>query len=704
MPRAERVRDDETFDQFARRFGIDAQTLISLNQQDGSPLQGKLPTAPALTRRNWLMGERNLDLFVPDDAVGGAAVVVGPAEPPACPEPLAPMVNDGYHWLTFETLFNQRPYRKTNQALKLGLYKIPLKRVKVWLRDDVAADLVDRLHKAFFPDLPNKEAIQRISDTLWVWKKKTADKMSAFLLTGTPPKSLASRDQTKVYLMRNVVMPFNFADNGEASHAIGREATTAHGAELEKLKPEWRFWKTASRSLLVDLQPVVKPNKSWNKIVVKPFGWTLATLPAVNPARVGQFERQTDLIVVRNGGTQFNFQALPTVLGVKTGVQFVGWSDQQGVHKDRLEENSIIACLRSDLIAEMNRELGIGNPAADPDIVIQTELLSITEVDPTGTQEFCDGIQVRDFSVLNPAKLYFPPISIPFVALDLKTMQRRFAAVEDPNWSNFWKQHYAVRLGQAKAKLLLRYGLQMGSPNAQNMLIEFNPPANPMAAPTPTGRIVFRDVGDMYLHREVLWARLGGAGLPPQGRGDGIRLRTLRSPVIRYECDVLKVGSAAENWREYVPYETGNLYEIQYGPPGTRFLWFRFSTLSKGTNVAAPSAMGTDPDAYSQGWRAVLEAMCAWGVAHNRAYVSYLENKLGLNLSLDDAAQPDPADRINWARAPNPADYRALPPDGRDAAGIMHNDNQRWEDAAAAKVHAVLASAAGQAAIQRARV
>ena len=46
---------------------------------------------------------------------------------------------------------------------------------------------------------------------------------------------------------------------------------------------------------------------------------------------------------------------------------------------------------------------------------------------------------------------------------------------------------YAELLGRSKAKLMLRYAAQMGTPNSQNMLIEFDQNMN------PTGRLVFRD-------------------------------------------------------------------------------------------------------------------------------------------------------------------------------------------------------------------
>src|SRR5690606_6398310 len=49
----------------------------------------------------------------------------------------------------------------------------------------------------------------------------------------------------------------------------------------------------------------------------------------------------------------------------------------------------------------------------------------------------------------------------------------------------------------AKAKLLLRYGLQMETPNPQNILIQLDRDLK------PTGKIIFRDVSDTFFVKAV---------------------------------------------------------------------------------------------------------------------------------------------------------------------------------------------------------
>lgn len=629
----------------------------------------------------------------------GIVVPSGPVPPGLAREPLLGFNNEEYNWLTYETLFNQRPYRKTNQRCEMGLYRIPLKNIKIFLRDDVDQDVLKQLADAFFPDLdPN--LVLALSNADWPWKKKLPDLCNP----QSPALVVANRSQNILYLKQFAILPFNAEDNDQTSDAIGKKSPTGWGLQLTKLRPapdmSWGFWKTASRSCVVKVKRVKNKNARWQDLLGlslwESWDYTKEDPPSAEVLKraetvelyqsyMGVKERGAVLSTEAQRGQAFRLSDVRDCFSIKTGVRWVGNVDQKGKHKDKLEENSIVACLRSDLIIAFDRQAG-RNQKADKDISIQTELLSITERDmirADGKEAFGDGIQVRDLSVLSPDKIYFPPLSIPFVGLDLKSLKRRYDGVNDPAWCELWKKCYAERLGRAKAMLLLRYGLQMGSPNAQNFLIEFNRPSGADGTPTPTGKFVFRDVGDMYLHREVLWARLGGVGLPPQEIDERTRLRELNSKIIKFECeDLAHVYS-------YYPQETGSLYEIEYGPRGTRFLWHRFSTLSKGSSVENPSPIGTDPDAYSRGWPLVLRTMCDWGLAHNRSYVNYLSTTLGLDFG------------INWDEAPQPDRYTALSEIDVQRADQYYKADLKWEEQAADKVHNILKRQEGQDAIKR---
>lgn len=606
-----------------------------------------------------------------------AHIVVAERPLPDAPEPLANLENRNRLWLTYESLFNQRPYRKINQACAMGLYRIPVKNLRIFLRESVDRELVETLVAAFFPDL-TVDWIEGLSADEWKWKVRRP-----VLGQQSPQKLVANRHQNVLYLSRFAVLPYNFIDNTESSGAIGTKATTTWGSKLVQLEPTWRFWKTASRSCIVELARVKKAGAPWQPINRKgQFKWSYPDNQDVSDEDVGRNERGVDLAGEANKDQAFDHAAVANAFSVKTGVVWVGIRNQQGAHKDKLEENCIVACLRSDLIVERDRAAN-RDPKTDPDLIVQTELLSMTERNPDDNESFGDGVQVRDLSLLDPSKLYIPPISIPFLDRNMNKLVRRFSCCGNEEWRNFWCDSYARAIGRAKALLLLRYGLQMGSPNAQNWLLEFEPGDQPRF----TGRVVVRDVGDAYLHREVIWARYGGNGLPPQERDDRTRLAELKSKIIKYECKEL-----AAKW-DYYPQETGSIYEQQYGPPGTRFLWHRFSTLSKGSSVAVPSQLGTDPDAYSNGWQGVLATMAHWGIAHAQAYVDCIQTALSVNLGID------------WRGAPKPERYLQLANDDQQRADAYYKEDRDWEDGkddgVSVTVHRYLASQEGQQAIKR---
>ncbi len=664
------------FDEFLEHWRVAGAPLNGVTLiNDNQPALAECSTAQvgrglfAQIRHGWLDGI--LQLNVPDDAVEAAV-----PEPPPAPEPLLGLINnDDCNWLTYETLFNQRPYRKTNQACQFGTYRIPLDRVKVFVRDNIDKAQLQQLAEAFFPDL-KPEYVAAFSNNTWPWKPKPA-KILGFV---SPEEMVANRNVNRLFRAQYVIMPFNPVDNGPNTNAIGKTATAEYGAPLKKLRRTWDFYKTASRSSIARLTPLKTRKSPWQPLVTSDYSWTYGSQVAAAVADFGRSERGVNLVTEAAGDAAFTLAEAERCYSIKVGVLWVGNSNQQSVYKDKLEENSIVACLRSDLVVAADRKAG-RTPGADAELIIQTELLSVTELDtirPGGQERVGDGMQVRDLSGLDASKIYIPPISIPFLDLQLKTLRRRFDCIEDAAWRDFWKEAYAARIGRAKALFLLRYGLQMGSPNAQNFLLEFDGMAAAGAAGVPTGRVVFRDLGDAYLHREVLWAQLGGAGAPPAAAADKLRMAELNSKVVKYECEVL-----ATLW-DYYPQETGTIWAASYGPPGTRPLWHRFSTLSKGSSVAAPSPLGTDPDAVSEGWRRVQATMCEWGLAHNSAYVQLLQDELELDFEID------------WAAAPQPDRYLALAADGTEAAGVYYFADRAWEDAAGERIHAKLISVEGQ--------
>jgi hypothetical protein len=93
------------------------------------------------------------------------------------------------------------------------------------------------------------------------------------------------------------------------------------------------------------------------------------------------------------------------------------------------------------------------------------------------------GFMVRDLRVFQDGHFYLPSLSLPWVG-------RQIAAAQEVDFERFWGDSFASSVGRAKAELFARYGLWYETPNPQNVVIQLE------ASLRPTGRLLFRDVGD----------------------------------------------------------------------------------------------------------------------------------------------------------------------------------------------------------------
>lgn len=152
--------------------------------------------------------------------------------------------------------------------------------------------------------------------------------------------------------------------------------------------------------------------------------------------------------------------------------------------KATIQEDISVARSRSPYINQTEKLIGL-----------DTSLSIVKEIAVVMDKNSKEGYVIRDLSFLLDQEHYFlPAFSIPYVANEINlssNAQDRFL---------FWKKNYAQPLGKAKAKLLLRYGLQMETPNPQNILLELDQNKK------PTGKIMFRDISDMALVRAVAFA------------------------------------------------------------------------------------------------------------------------------------------------------------------------------------------------------
>lgn len=142
------------------------------------------------------------------------------------------------------------------------------------------------------------------------------------------------------------------------------------------------------------------------------------------------------------------------------------------------------ALLHTAHLKHMDVELG-----KDP------EFLMLPEVMTVASEKSLVGYVVRDVRAMDSGHYYLPALSIPYVG-------REIAKLNNKSFEEFWQTNYAELLGRAKARMLLRYGLQMETPNSQNMLIQLDRNLE------PTGRIFFRDISDA-LYVDVVAKGLG---------------------------------------------------------------------------------------------------------------------------------------------------------------------------------------------------
>ncbi len=189
-------------------------------------------------------------------------------------------------------------------------------------------------------------------------------------------------------------------------------------------------------------------------------------------------------------------------------------------------------------------------------------LILAKEVAMVAEKQSGEGYLFRDISFMNDGNYYLPALSIPYAGREIAKLNN-----QDPDL--FWKDNYATLLGKAKAKLLLRYGLQMETPNSQNMLIQLDVNLK------PTGVIVFRDISDTILI-EAVAEGLGEANTLQKDKELGV-----------------------ENGNSIQPYWSNSAW--------------RFDEAGK--------------DSFSS------PTLANWGAAHDNAYLTEIEKALSVSLS-----------------------------------------------------------------------
>lgn len=167
---------------------------------------------------------------------------------------------------------------------------------------------------------------------------------------------------------------------------------------------------------------------------------------------------------------------------VKSSTNVTGghWSDKKQPVGEAIDSR-----LNSDFLAMIQKNIPFQN------VIIMDEpaIAKIPAID--------QAIVIRDLSGLNDkasGMIYLPGFS----ALHESTGRQIALKNGSTDPAAFWTKHYIEATGRALGEFAARTGMQYDSPHSQNFLIELD------SNYKPTGRIVFRDLADLYIEKTTL--------------------------------------------------------------------------------------------------------------------------------------------------------------------------------------------------------
>ncbi|MGK3962613.1 FYVE zinc finger domain-containing protein [Sorangium sp. So ce118] len=493
-----------------------------------------------------------------------------------------------WDWITWETLGNpSEKFQKGNELREFGLWRAEYSKLCSSGRDESAlgsahADTAKELGRADIRicvlttcDYREHEALIK---TLLPFMG--IDKRNGQLLDPHSP-SRATLKTAPYY----VLFPYNYDDNAFNSRALGTNLRGPRGnlKSLEKMYDATRLvstlprWSTASRSCIsvfstdgIDADEAYTyktrerddwPFRNSKNEREKIYGATLGTGDTTH-----QDTTYSAVQSKKNSKTKF--------YSVKTGVQYVGTEEQKVNNKDLLEANSVHAMHRSELISRTIQQYSQAALEARYQIEILTVLIK-------GQYADWDGYQIRDIGD-SDGEIWFPLLALP-------SQGRAFAKQwgGDDDWVGFWGRNFARPLGRAKAEMLVYFGLQHMTANAQNMLVAFD-----RARGRKAKCVILRDVGDT-LYNDHFFAALQGARSYYKAAWD------------EEVGDPLGVTLSSE---------IGGGYEDPYMTRIATIPIFFF-----------PPFMGGDIGSSGK----PAKILAAWAIQHNRAFIEYMRDKIG---------------------------------------------------------------------------
>lgn len=173
-----------------------------------------------------------------------------------------------------------------------------------------------------------------------------------------------------------------------------------------------------------------------------------------------------------------------TQFSVKSSTNKTGgnWSDKKQPVGEAIDSR-----LNADFLADIQNKLAFKN------IIILDEpaIFGIGAID--------QAVVIRDLGPMNDAKsemIYVPGFSVLHEDIGLKIAALNGAK----NVRSYWRENYVKPVARALGEFAARTGMAFDSPHSQNFLVEMTKDYK------PTGRIVFRDLADLYIHKNIATA------------------------------------------------------------------------------------------------------------------------------------------------------------------------------------------------------
>lgn len=395
-----------------------------------------------------------------------------------------------WDWITWETLGNPGElYRRGDRMRRLGLYKLSYDRLRraadgdaTWAAASVSADGTElgggRVKVYVLKGVDYRDHERLVHTFLPGFAIDSSGKIREPAQNREGTIDLARVLTNSANSSLSLVMPYNYDDNRSGCRTLGTDVANLPGyvekAGCGRLDQELDRWSTASRSMIVAFG-----NRPLSEVLHRDRTvWPWRTVQNENAIVDGDPDE-----LLLSDFLQYNPDH--EYYSVKTGVTYVGRADEGKNGKDLLEANSLHAMYRSQLIDTLHRKYRSRMPATR----YQLEILTVT-IKRSATA--WDGFQVRALPGAKRGEIWFPGTAIPNHG---QPFCENYTGRSAPGyWQTFWQSSFAEALGRAKGEMLVYFGLQHMTANAQNMLVVFD--RVPRGEGSRSSAITLRDVGD----------------------------------------------------------------------------------------------------------------------------------------------------------------------------------------------------------------